>query len=97
MTIFDIRQLTKLLLPFQYPYRAIVCCDDSTVRIVSPVNGRVITTALLPLGVMVEDLLVLPAKNRLLLCCSDDVVRVLDTNTNPCELVSQWTKGELGE
>ena len=81
----------------QFPSRVVACCDDSTVRMVSPVGGHVLTTALNPADVTVEDLVVLPAKDLLLVSCSDDAVRLWSTKSNPCRLVSQWSKEELGE
>ena len=87
----------SVLTYLQCPHRVVACCDDSTVRMVSPLNGRVLTTALLPIGVSVEDMVVLPARGLLVLSCSDEVVRVLNTKANPCEVTHQWKKEEIGE
>ena len=71
-------------------------CDDSTVRMVSPVSGHVITTALLPVGVAVDHALALPSRGRLILACSDGLLHVVDSSTNPCATVATWNRQDLG-
>ena len=80
----------------QLPPRLLVTCDDSTVRMVSPVHGQVITTALLPVGVAVDHTLALPSTGRLILACSDGMLRVMDSTTNPCATVATWSRKDLG-
>ena len=63
---------------------------------VSPVHGQVITTALLPVGVAVDHALALPSAGRLILACSDGVLHVMDSATNPCATVATWSRKDLG-
>lgn len=59
-------------------------------------SGHVITTALLPVGVTVDHALAIPSVGKLVLACSDGMVHVMDSTTNPCAAVATWERKNLG-
>ncbi|CAG5117442.1 unnamed protein product, partial [Candidula unifasciata] len=78
------------------PQRAVVLCRDSSIRIICPPNGEVITTMLLKQSEGLIDAAYAIAEDTIFAVMSNgDIVKGL-TNKNPCDIVSRW-KGSNSE
>ncbi|XP_041375421.1 WD repeat-containing protein 97-like isoform X2 [Gigantopelta aegis] len=75
------------------PVRAVVMCKDSSIRIVSPRNGEVITTMMLnpaKTGGLVDAAYAVAENVLFTVVGNGDIIKSV-TSTNPCTIVSTWT------
>jgi hypothetical protein len=70
--------------------RIISLCADSTVRLISPVGGAIITTALLPLPSKIISAAYKPLKETLYTLCDNSTITVFNSHTNPCTKTTIW-------
>merc|ERR1719239_1458350 len=76
--------------PF-YPFRAVAGCRDSSVRIICPSNGEVITTLLLkPTDGLIDSAYAIAENTMFTLLSNGDIIKCR-TDQNPCNIVSRWT------
>jgi WD40 repeat protein len=73
------------------PRRLLASCADSAVRLVCPVGGHVITTALLPPGQCVHSLVHFPLTESLYVLEEGGTVTVFNTSQTPSPVTAHWT------
>ncbi|XP_055955273.1 WD repeat-containing protein 97 [Patella vulgata] len=82
--------------PF-FPVRAVLSCSDSSVRIVSPGNGNVITSLIMEqFSGLVDAAYAIAEETLFTVMGNGDIVKSL-TNTNPCKVVNRWKNFQPGE
>ncbi|KAH9495631.1 hypothetical protein Btru_015471 [Bulinus truncatus] len=80
-----------------YPRRAVLLCRDSSVRIVCPANGHVITTLLMqPSDGLIDAVYAIAENTVFALLASGEIVKAT-TNCNPCQVVARWKCNNLTE
>ncbi|BFZ13069.1 hypothetical protein BsWGS_16108 [Bradybaena similaris] len=73
-----------------FPQRAVVLCRDSSVHIICPANGEVITSMLMKQSEGLADAAYAIAEDTIFaVMSSGDIVKGV-TNKNPCEIVARW-------
>ncbi|KAK7114553.1 WD repeat-containing protein 97-like isoform X2 [Littorina saxatilis] len=82
--------------PF-HPVRAVLMCRDSSVRIISPPTGAVITTMILPPATGLMDAAYAIAENRMFTVCRNGDIIKCRTDVNPCEIMACWRCSSLKE
>ncbi|CAL1526294.1 unnamed protein product [Lymnaea stagnalis] len=80
-----------------FPRRAVLMCRDSTVRIVCPSNGELITSLLLKTTDGLADVVYAIAEDTLfVLLVNGDIVKAT-TEQNPCNVVTRWECPDTAE
>ncbi|KAH9488277.1 hypothetical protein Btru_063856 [Bulinus truncatus] len=80
-----------------YPRRAVLLCRDSSVRIICPANGHVITTLLMqPSDGLIDAVYAIAENTVFALLASGEIVKAT-TNCNPCQVVARWKCNNLTE
>ncbi|GFN75135.1 WD repeat-containing protein kiaa1875-like isoform x3 [Plakobranchus ocellatus] len=73
-----------------HPVRAVLLCRDSSIRLVCPTNGEVITTLLMkPAYGLVDAAYAIAEDTLFALLGNGDIVKSR-TDQNPCQIVSRW-------
>lgn len=87
-----------------YPTRAIVATKDNAVRLVNPVTGSILTTALInPMKPLLIDLCYIPQYTLLYIIRSDPEnlnsleILLYDCHVNPCKLRDTWQETKWNE
>ncbi|XP_067652672.1 WD repeat-containing protein 97-like isoform X2 [Haliotis asinina] len=70
--------------------RAVLMCRDSSIRIVSPPTGNVITTMLMDPGKHIIDAAYAIEQEMLFTVLGNGDIIKCRTNTNPCSMVARW-------
>ncbi|KAK3741975.1 hypothetical protein RRG08_024721 [Elysia crispata] len=80
-----------------HPIRAVLLCKDSSVRLVCPSNGEVITTLLMkPSDGLVDAAYAVAEDTLFALLGNGDIVKSR-TDQNPCHIVARWKCTNPGE
>ncbi|XP_048253419.1 WD repeat-containing protein 97-like isoform X2 [Haliotis rufescens] len=70
--------------------RAVLMCRDSSIRIVSPPSGNVLTTMMMDPGKSIIDAAYAIEQEMLFTVLGNGDIIKCRTNTNPCSLVARW-------
>ena len=74
----------------EYPIRNVLLCQDSSVRIMSPTTGDIITTLLMPARRKLIDATYAVADETLFAVFGNGDIIKADTSVNPCKIVAEW-------
>ncbi|XP_005105308.1 WD repeat-containing protein 97 isoform X2 [Aplysia californica] len=73
-----------------YPPRAVLLCRDSSVRIICPTNGEVLTTLLLqPSDGLIDAAYAVAENTMFTVLGSGDIIKCM-TDQNPCNITARW-------
>ena len=74
-----------------FPMRCVLQCRDSSVRIISPTTGDVITSLITDNRVKLQDAAYSIGEDLLFTVYDDGTMKKSSTKTNPCEILATWT------
>ncbi|KAK2192806.1 hypothetical protein NP493_22g03013 [Ridgeia piscesae] len=74
----------------QYPIRNVLLCNDSSVRIMSPTTGDIITSLLMPIQKRLVDAAYAIAEDVVFAVFANGHIIKADTSTNPCTVMAEW-------